>query len=159
MQLCLQLHPTQLPQQRNCQRLTKLPLPASQAFRHRRARLGRPPRCALSPDSLPCARLPESGVARSGGRSLSVPRPRRPRMSSTRSVWIAGMQSFTCAGDRETCPCWILRKGLLPPEGWQIDHIRPYAKGYDDRLENLRALCATCHFRVTKEALLDDEDE
>ena len=84
-------------------------------------------------------------------------KPKRPRMSATRSIWIAGKQGFKCAGDRSVCPCWLLREGTFGPEGWSIDHERQWSKGYDDRESNLRALCATCHFRVTKEAILRDE--
>ena len=84
-------------------------------------------------------------------------KPKRPRMSATRSIWIAGKQGFKCAGDRSVCPCWLLREGAFGPEGWSIDHERQWSKGYDDRESNLRALCATCHFRVTKEAILRDE--
>ena len=85
-------------------------------------------------------------------------------MSATRSIWIAGKAGFKCQGDRATCPCWLLpqRGGLFGPGGWQIDHIRPYREGYDDRTENLRALCATCHYRATKEFIMnrdDDDDE
>ena len=86
-------------------------------------------------------------------------KPKRPRMSVTRSIWIAGKQGFKCAGDRSVCPCWLLREGTFGPEGWSIDHERQWSKGYDDREANLRALCATCHFRVTKEAILRDESE
>ena len=84
-------------------------------------------------------------------------KPKRPRMSATRSIWIAGKQGFKCAGDRSVCPCWLLREGTFGPEGWSIDHERQWSKGYDDRESNLRALCATCHFCVTKEAILRDE--
>ena len=84
-------------------------------------------------------------------------KPKRPRMSATRSIRIAGKQGFKCAGDRSVCPCWLLREGTFGPEGWSIDHERQWSKGYDDRESNLRALCATCHFRVTKEAILRDE--
>ena len=86
-------------------------------------------------------------------------KPKRPRMSATRSIWIAGKQGFKCAGDRSVCPCWLLREGTFGCEGWSIDHERQWSKGYDDRESNLRALCATCHFRVTKEAILRDEEE
>ena len=86
-------------------------------------------------------------------------KPPRCRMSSTRSVWIAGKQGFKCDGDRGLCPCWLLREGVFGPEGWQIDHAERWSRGYDDRDANLRALCATCHFRVTKEAILRDEQE
>ena len=84
-------------------------------------------------------------------------KPKRPRMSATRSIWIAGKAGFKCQGERSLCPCWLLREGTFGPEGWQIDHERMWSKGYDDRESNLRALCATCHFRVTKEAILRDE--
>ena len=86
-------------------------------------------------------------------------KPQRPRMSSTRSVWLAGKQGFKCAGDKTLCPCWLLREGVFGPEGWQIDHISRWSDGYDDREPNLRALCATCHFRVTKESILHDEED
>ena len=86
-------------------------------------------------------------------------KPQRPRMSSTRSVWLAGKQGFKCAGDRTLCPCWLLREGVFGPEGWQVDHIARWSDGYDDREPNLRVLCATCHFRVTKESILRDEED
>ena len=70
-------------------------------------------------------------------------KPQRPRMSSTRSVWLAGKQGFKCAGDRTLCPCWLLREGVFGPEGRQVDHISRWSDGYDDREPNLRALCAT----------------
>ena len=94
---------------------------------------------------------------------LQRARPRRPTMSATRSIWIAGRQHFKCAGDRAACPCWLLRDGTFGPEGWQVDHIERWADGYDNRDANCRALCATCHFRVTKEQWMrtgrDDGDE
>ena len=86
-------------------------------------------------------------------------KPKRPRMSATRSIWIAGKTGFKCQGDRSLCPCWLLRDGTFGPEGWQIDHEREWSKGYDDRESNLRSLCATCHYRVTKETILMNEDE
>ena len=86
-------------------------------------------------------------------------KPKRPRMSHTRSVWLAGKAGYKCQGDPKTCPCWLLREGVFGPEGWQVDHIRGWAKGYDDRESNLRVLCATCHFRVTKEQILRDEED
>ena len=43
-------------------------------------------------------------------------KPQRPRMSSTRSVWLAGKQGFKCAGDKTLCPCWLLTgKACLGP--------------------------------------------
>ena len=96
-------------------------------------------------------------------KQLQRAKPRRPRMSATRSIWIAGRQGFVCAGDKATCPCWLLRDGVFGPEGWQVDHIRRWSEGYDDRDANCRALCATCHFRVTKQQTMrdgrDDDDE
>ena len=86
-------------------------------------------------------------------------KPKRPRMSATRSIWIAGTAGFKCQGDRSLCPCWLLREGTFGPEGWQIDHERMWSKGYDNRDSNCRALCATCHYRVTKEAILRDEGD
>lgn len=86
-------------------------------------------------------------------------KPPRVRMSATRSVWIAGKCGFKCQGDRSVCPCWLLREGTFGPEGWQIDHMERWSKGYDDRESNLRPMCPTCHFRVTKEAILRDEEE
>ena len=96
-------------------------------------------------------------------KQLQRARPKRPKMSATRSIWIAGKQSFKCAGDRSICPCWLLRDGTFGPEGWQIDHIQRWSVGYDDRETNLNAKCATCHFRTTKEQIMgahnDDEEE
>ena len=86
-------------------------------------------------------------------------RPPRPRMSATRSIWIAGRQHFKCAGDKATCPCWLLRDGSFDSAGWQIDHEERWSQGYDDRESNLSAKCATCHFRKTKREMLDLEDD
>ena len=80
-------------------------------------------------------------------------------MSATRSIWIAGRQNFKCAGDKATCPCWLLRDGSFDSSGWQIDHEERWSQGYDDRESNLSAKCATCHFRKTKREMLDLEDE
>lgn len=90
---------------------------------------------------------------------LQRARPRRPKMSATRSIWIAGRQNFKCAGDRATCPCWLLRDGSFDSSGWQIDHESRWSQAYDDRESNLTAKCATCHFRKTKEEMLDLEEE
>ena len=105
----------------------------------------------------------ESVVERQAGeiaylvQQLRRAKPKRPKMSATRSIWIAGTAGFKCQGDRSLCPCWLLREGTFGPEGWQIDHERMWSKGYDDRESNCRALCATCHYRVTKEAIMRDE--
>lgn len=87
-------------------------------------------------------------------------KPRRPRMSSTRSIWIAGRQHFTCGtDDRESCPCWILRNGLFDSAGWQVHHSEDWSKSYKDQDDVLMALCASCHYRITRQHILEDEKE
>ena len=87
-------------------------------------------------------------------------KPSRHRMSHTRSVWIAGRTHFKCAtADRDLCPCWVLRDGSFSSEGWQVDHSHRWSKTFDDRDDNCAAICATCHFRKTKEEMLEDEDD
>lgn len=77
--------------------------------------------------------------------------PNRQKVSSTRSIWLAGRQNFRCAGDPASCPCWLLRDGTFSCEGWECDHIDPWSTSFDHRDSNLRCLCHTCHARVTRE--------
>ena len=81
----------------------------------------------------------------------------RQQVSGERKLYVAGLQRYRCANPFGSCPLWRCGDGTFGPEGWSIDHERQWSKGYDDRESNLRALCATCHFRVTKEAILRDE--
>ena len=45
-----------------------------------------------------------------------------------------------------------MRRGnmLLHPKGFDIDHIVELRDGGKDELDNLQALCATCHAKKTR---------
>ena len=47
--------------------------------------------------------------------------------------------------------CWS--EGQRPTPATAVDHIKPRAQGGLDNLENLRAICADCHLRVSLEAV------
>ena len=89
---------------------------------------------------------------------LQTMRPvRRPRMSSTRSVWIAGRNHFKCTGDQNLCPCWLLRDGSFDSTGWEVDHESRWSDTFNDTDWNLSAKCYYCHARKTRHERMMDE--
>ena len=81
---------------------------------------------------------------------------KRPKVSATQSIWIAGRQQFKCAcDDRSKCPLFIIGDGRFTELGWEIDHIAPWSDAFDHRDASLRALCSTCHTRTTKLQMIE----
>lgn len=85
----------------------------------------------------------EQQAARIAGvrRSLQPQAPANKRAVARKHRWmIAHRQSYVCA----TCNM------LLHPKGFDIDHIVELRDGGKDELNNLQALCATCHAKKTR---------
>ena len=74
-------------------------------------------------------------------RGLRPGAPASKRAVARKHRWmIAHRQSYVCA----TCNM------LLHPKGFDIDHIVELRDGGKDELDNLQALCATCHAKKTR---------
>lgn len=80
---------------------------------------------------------------------------------------IAGRQYFTCNNkpnsnllglENYECPLWSSSKknaGNFDESGYEIDHIVEWSVTKNDDLNNLQALCPTCHKVKTKRFLMD----
>lgn len=64
---------------------------------------------------------------------------------------VAANQAFRCAGSKDVCPRWKLDDGVFGADAFEVDHIKPRAKGGTDDLENLQALCTACHAVRTRD--------
>ena len=84
----------------------------------------------------------EQAVRIAGVRRGLQPRaPANKRAVARKHRWtIAHRQSYVCA----TCNM------LLHPKAFDIDHIVELRDGGKDELDNLQALCATCHAKKTR---------
>ncbi len=49
-------------------------------------------------------------------------------------------------------PC--RKSGRMTPAS-EVDHIIPVAKGGDDAMKNLRAICRDCHDRITQDQAME----
>ena len=74
---------------------------------------------------------------------------------------IAGRQQYKCANSPNSnllklenyiCPLWQSENnsGCFDESGYEIDHIIEHTISHDDSLQNLQALCVTCHRVKTK---------
>lgn len=74
-------------------------------------------------------------------RGLQPKAPGNKRAVARKQRWmIAFRQHYVCA----TCNM------LLHPKGFDIDHVVELRDGGKDELDNLQALCATCHAKKTR---------
>ena len=69
---------------------------------------------------------------------------------------IAASQHFECANkpgsklkgiENYTCPLWDKKNyaGRFDEAGYEIDHIEEFCLNGNDDIENLQALCVSCH--------------
>ncbi len=75
---------------------------------------------------------------------------------------IAGRQYYKCANspcntqygtNQYKCPLWNrndTHKGSFDEAGYEIDHIKEWSVTHDDSVNNLQALCLSCHRVKTK---------
>lgn len=85
----------------------------------------------------------------------------REHLSDSIKKQVAGKQLYQCANsptkevDRledYNCPLWYSSKhyGNFDEAGFDIDHIKEYSLTQDHSMENLQALCKSCHSVKTK---------
>jgi hypothetical protein len=76
---------------------------------------------------------------------------------------VAGKQYYKCARIKEyECPLWNQnndKRGSFDESGYEIDHIVEYSKTKDDSIDNLQALCHSCHAVKTKRFTADKKTE
>lgn len=53
------------------------------------------------------------------------------------------VKQFIRERDNYTCQ-------LCGAEGWQVDHIVPYAVSHDSTLSNLRVVCRSCNYKTRR---------
>ena len=73
---------------------------------------------------------------------------------------VAGKQLYRCANKHGSnvvedydCPMWSNEKynGNFDESGYDIDHIEEYSINQNNSIENLQALCKSCHSVKTKQ--------
>lgn len=83
----------------------------------------------------------------------------RKNLSEGIKKLVAGRQQYRCANRPNSgiiknynCPLWDLktRYGSFGEEGYEIDHIKEVSKGGSNELNNLQALCLSCHSVKTR---------
>jgi len=93
--------------------------------------------------------------------------PKKHRhVSEAKKKNVAGKQFFKCANQpgskikgltRYNCPLWEKNgdnKGCFDESGYDIDHIVEHSITADDSIDNLQALCKSCHSVKTKRFMI-----
>jgi Zn finger protein HypA/HybF involved in hydrogenase expression len=77
---------------------------------------------------------------------------KRKTMKDSVKGIVAGRQYYKCANPHDNCPLYYRPScpGHFGQEGFEIDHIKEYSISKDDSLDNLQALCPSCHSLKTK---------
>lgn len=93
---------------------------------------------------------------------------KKRNVSEAKKRNVAGKQYFKCAnrpGSNITriedyrCPLWEKQgeyQGCFDESGYDIDHIVEHALTFDDSINNLQALCKSCHSVKTKRFMIID---
>ncbi len=73
-------------------------------------------------------------------------------LTDSQKKTIAGKQHYKCATiTNYECPLWNAnRDGSFDESGYEIDHITEFSLTQDDNVDNLQALCLSCHRVKTK---------
>src|SRR5579872_1041215 len=85
------------------------------------------------------------------------------KVSESMKKRVAGDQFFKCANRPESnvipgykCPLWAKsddNRGIFDAAGYEIDHIEEFCINNNDLINNLQALCLSCHSVKTKNFL------
>lgn len=73
-------------------------------------------------------------------------RVKRRRLTQSARNAIAASQCFKCANPTRTCPLRGENLTLI----FDVDHVVPLCEGGSDTLDNMQALCPTCHAVKTR---------
>lgn len=102
-------------------------------------------------------------LSESAESAQNIPR----KLSDAQKKIIAGNQHYKCANkpgsnlkrlDKYECPLWQIQgenKGSFDAAGYDIDHIKEFSISHDDSIDNLQALCKSCHSFKTKSFMMD----
>lgn len=83
----------------------------------------------------------------------------RKNLSEGLKKLVAGKQQYRCANRPRSgviknynCPLWNIkeRNGSFGEEGYEIDHIKEVSRGGSNEINNLQALCLSCHSVKTR---------
>ncbi len=83
----------------------------------------------------------------------------RKNLSEGIKKLVAGKQQYRCANRPRSgiiknynCPLWNIkdRNGSFGEEGYEIDHIKEVSRGGSNDMNNLQALCLSCHSVKTR---------
>lgn len=86
------------------------------------------------------------------------------KVSVAQKKFVAGRQNYKCANNPEIqlfkiqnykCPLWRNNgDGSFDEAGYEIDHIEEYSISQNNNMDNLQALCLSCHKVKTKQFLI-----
>lgn len=92
----------------------------------------------------------------------------RKNLSEGIKKLVAGKQQYRCANRPRSgviknynCPLWNIkeRNGSFGEEGYEIDHIKEVSRGGSNDMNNLQALCLSCHSVKTRRFVSIKSDE
>lgn len=93
------------------------------------------------------------------------------KLTDSQKKFIAGSQKYKCANNPHIllainklinykCPLWRNNgDGSFDEAGYEIDHIEEYSINQNDNINNLQALCLSCHRVKTKKFLLKNKPD
>lgn len=94
-----------------------------------------------------------------------------PKEACYTNELVAGRQYYKCANRPETilrglkdyqCPLWQIsnqsHRGCFDQSGYKIDHVYEFCKNYDRDINNLHALCLSCHTVKTQSYLINQNE-
>jgi len=98
---------------------------------------------------------------------IQIMMPPKRKVTTAQKKLVAGRQHFKCANkpgsglrglENYLCPRWACAdpdtRGSFDESGYEIDHIMEHSITQDDNLDNLQALCKSCHAVKTKKFLI-----
>ena len=102
------------------------------------------------------AKKPKKPIKKPKKKSASKKSVKR-KVTASEKAQVAGRQHYTCANKPNTnvvpdynCPLWLNSNGNFDQSGYDIDHIKEFCNTHDDSLNNLQALCKSCHSVKTR---------
>ena len=90
--------------------------------------------------------------------SRITPKVARRGVPHEKKMAIAATQGWKCADPFGDCVLFRISDGTFAPETlpFHADHIVPFCKSHDSRLENIQVICALCHNRRSRDQRLEN---